>query len=288
MGIVLLIVFALSQRAGRGQSDETSPSDLIREVARRPPVIAGTCGEFHYAAEREHSDLESLVRFGAEAIPAIDAALDSIDQKGQGSEFVDAAGLLLLADARLKGAAAFPRLRELRGDPHFTGYIALDTAAAISLGMTSYVRVVNYYREPFIVDMLRNFRRGGKDECGNPIVFTPKQALDFMILAWEKGDHALLQETLGPIARAGLDSVLIKDGTWDALRTRLWRITLTDQVAVGYRLGRPEGVFDTVFKDGAGKDCGRRHIRFLSPDLAIDNPDIEDLLGLISRCAANE
>ncbi len=131
------------------------------------------------------------------------------------------------------------------------------------------------------------FRQGDND-CGNPIRFTPQQALDFMIVAWEKGDRALLKETLGPNARAALDSLLIKDGTWDALRTRLWNITLTDQVAVGYRLGGPDGVFDTAFKDGAGKDCGRRHISFLSPDLAIDDPDIEDLLSLISRCAANE
>ena len=287
LGIMLLIAFVLSQRAGKGQSAEKSPSDLIREMAQRPPVIAGSCGEFYHAAERDHADLESLVLFGASAIPVVEAALDSIDQKGQDSEFKNIGSSLLIADARLKGAAAFPRLREMRGDPRFAENIALDTAAAISLGLTSYVRVVSYYRQWITADTLRGLRRSGNDACSSPL--TPQQALDFMILAWEKGDRALLEESLGPNARAALDSLLReKDGVWDYMRTRLWRITLTDKVAVGYRFGGPDGVFDIVFKDGAGKDCGRRRIRFLSPDLEIDNPDIEDLLSLISHCAANE
>ena len=305
----MLFVFALSQPAGKGQSAEKSPADLILQAARRPPVIAGSCGEFYHAAEQNNADLESLVRFGAVAIPAVDAALDSIDEKSRDSEFENISGLLLIADARLKGAAAFPMLREMRGDPRFAENIALDTAAAISLGLTSYVRVVSYYRQWITADTLRGLRRDHDGACSSP--FTPQQALDFMILSWEKGDRALLKETLGPNARAALDSLISKDGTWDPLRTRLWHMTLTDKVAVGYRFdgaasgaeqfgtlpgGKPGQVeyyrgnreFDTVFKDGAGKDCGRRRIRFLSPDLTIDTPDIEDLLGLISRCAANE
>jgi hypothetical protein len=75
-GIVLLIVFALSQRGGKGQSAEKSPSGLILDAAHRPPVISGSCGEFHAADEQNKSDLESLVRFGAGAIPAVEAALD--------------------------------------------------------------------------------------------------------------------------------------------------------------------------------------------------------------------
>jgi hypothetical protein len=205
--------------------------------------------------------------------------------------------LLIMADARLKGAAAFPRLRQMRGDPHFTEATALDPAAALSLGLMSYVRVITYYRTLlFTEDRLSDLRRGGNYACSiSPIPFRPEQALDFMIFAWETGDRALLKETLGPNARAGLDS-LLHDETWDALRTRLWHITLTGKVAVGYRFeGKGSGsfyrgdrAFDTVFKDGAGKDCGRRRIRFLSPDLVIDTPDIEDLLGLISHCAANQ
>lgn len=255
-------------------------------MAQRPPVVAGSCGEFHYAAEQRESDLDSLVRLGASAIPVVDAALDSIGEKGEGSGFLNIGDSLLIADARLKGAAAFPMLREMRGDPRFAENIALDNAAAISLGLTSYVRVVSYYRQWITADTLRGLRRDHDGACSSP--FTPQQALDFMILSWEKGDRALLKETLGPNARAALDALLIKDGTWDALRTRLWNITLTDKVAVGYRLGGPDGAFDTAFKDGAGKDCGRCHISFLNPDLAIDNPDIEDLLSLISRCAANQ
>ncbi len=96
--IVLLIVLVLSPRAGKGQSVEKSPAELIHEMAQRPPVVEA-CGEFYRAAERDQADLESLVGFGASTIPAVDAALDSIDEKGQGSEFVNIGGLLLLADA---------------------------------------------------------------------------------------------------------------------------------------------------------------------------------------------
>jgi hypothetical protein len=309
LGIVLLAASGLSQGDGSGQNRAQSPSDLILDATRRPPIIAGSCGEFYAAAERNKSDLESLVRFGAEAIPAVDAALDSIDEKGHDSEFDNIGSFLLIADARLKGAAAFPRLRQMRGHPRFAKDSALDYAAALSLGLTSYVRAVNFYKLLSNADVLRDLRRGGNEACSSP--FRPEQALDFMILAWEKGDRALLKETLGPNARAGLDSLLQKDGTWDALRTRLWHITLTDKVAVGYLFDGPSSgselfgtlpdwkpgqvefyrgnrELDTIFKDGSGKDCGRSRIRFLSPALMIDNPDIEDLLSLISRCAANE
>jgi hypothetical protein len=303
-GIVLLIVSMLSQRGGKGQSSEQSPSDLIRDKAHRPVVVAGSCGDFHGAAVQNSSDLQSMVRFRASAIPAIDAALDSIDKKGRDSEFNNIGSFLLIADARLKGAAAFPELRQMRGNPRFTEDIALDAATALSLGLTSYVRVVSYYRELFTVDMLRDLRRGGDDACSSG--FTPQQALDFMILAWEKGDRAMLEESLGPTARAALDSLLKKDTSWDAMRSRLWHIALTNKTAVGYRFNDPgytplpyqrsaevtphpeNPELDTFFKDGAGKDCGRLRIRFLSPDLVIDNADIGGLLSLISRCAENE
>jgi hypothetical protein len=240
----------------------------------------------------------------------LDAALDSIEETGHLSEFGNIGSLLLIADARLKGAAAFPRLQQMRGDPRFALDSTLDYAAALSLGLTSYVRAVNYYKLESNANILRDLRRGGNTCSASPVPLRPEQALDFMILAWEKGDRALLKETLGPKARAALDS-LLHDETWDALRTRLWHLTLTDKVAVGYRFENPgsgselfgtlpewqpgqvefyrgDRAFDTVFKDGAGKDCGRRRIRFLSPDLVIDTPDIEDLLSLISRCAANQ
>ncbi len=45
---------------------------------------------------------------------------------------------------------------------------------------------------------------------------------------------------------------------------------------------------DTFFKDGSGKDCGQRRIQFRSPDFAIDNSDIAELLRVISHCAANK
>jgi hypothetical protein len=56
-----------------------------------------------------------------------------------------------------------------------------------------------------------------------------------------------------------------------------------------YHYPRIEDVeLDTTFKDGSGKDCGRRRIKFHSPDFGLDSNNITDLLRVISHCAANK
>src|ERR1700733_674341 len=61
-----------------------TPPDLVCPVTAWRKLVAAANFTL---AERNKSNLESLVRFGAEAIPAVDAALDSIDEKGRDSEF---------------------------------------------------------------------------------------------------------------------------------------------------------------------------------------------------------
>lgn len=263
--------------------------------------MAGTCGSFGMSAEKERAAARSLVRSGRAAIPEIDAALDSIREKGIYSPSSAKAKWLLYAYAKIEGPAAFPRLQQLRGDPSFRFLdSALDIASALSLGQTSYV--TSWRREP------------SYDPCIAP---TPRDALDQLVLGWEKDNRALLENSLGPEATAALNA-LLEGGSWDLMRSRLWHVRKSDEAAVGYRFDAPapwsepavtlalpnptitltlqhaaNREIDTSFKDVSGKDCGTFRLRLLDPQpttgssYLINNSDLGTLLELISRCAAN-
>ena len=275
-----------------GQTKEQSASDLIKYLTyqtNRPEVVAVSCGVFATMDAENRAAAQSLVKLGASAIPDLEAAFDSIEQRGGASKSGYNAGWLLLSYAKIKGPAAFPRLRKMRGDPNFAFLdSSVDIAAALSLGVTSYA---SGWRQP-----------AQEGVCTGP---DPRKIFDRLILAWENNDREALEKNLGSSASAALDA-LLKGRSWDALRAQLWRAKPSDKIAVGYRFdvpGRwstpvetledPDGAawriedldIDALFKDGSGKDCGRARIQFRSPDFEIDNSDIGDLLRLISRCA---
>ena len=239
----------------------------------------------------------SLVSLGASAIPNIEEALDSIEKFGKRSEFAINAGLLLDAYARIKTQTAYSRLRRMIENPelHFLG-IRLDSSVARAFGLTSYV---SGYRAPMRIVHCR-----GEE---------PRDALDHLILAWERNDRALLESSLGPNAKVALDS-LLAGRTWEDMRTELWRGKSGPGVALGYRFaisGRwsePEirieddrnsagAVYmtvnpelDTLFRNVSGDDCGRRQVKFLnakgvSSMYLVDNSDLRDLLSLLASCA---
>lgn len=263
--------------------------------------MAGTCGSFGIAAEKGRSVAVSLARSGRSAIPGIDTALDTIKEKGLQSPSSGNANWLLYAYATIEGPEAFQRLQQLRGDPSFRFLdSAIDIASALALGQTSYV--TSWRREP------------SYDPCVSP---TPRDALDQLVLAWEKDDHALLENSLGPEAAAALNELLGSKG-WGAMRSQFWHAETSDRTAVGYRFDSParwaepavtlappqptitlslrhvaSNEVNTFFKDASGKDCGSFRIRLLDPQprsgqsYLIDNSDIGALLELISACAAN-
>jgi hypothetical protein len=195
----LLFAFLASGLQGRGssQAQQESPRDLVMFLtcqSDRPgkaPFLMGisSCG----SATADYSAAKSLARWGTAAIPDIEAALNSIEQHGESSEFALGAEWLLAAYAQIQGSAAYPRLRRMMRDPAL-GFlrIDLDGAAAISLGLTSYL---SSSREP-----ARMFHclRGPQ----------PRDALDQLILAWQRDDRSWLEGSLGPAARAALDSLL--------------------------------------------------------------------------------
>ena len=302
--ILLLILMSLLWRGSvTGQTPDQSLTDLINHADRRPErvwgIMVGTCGSFGIEAEKERTDARSRVKSGASAILDINAVFDLIERRGKDSELGYNPAWLLYAFAKIEGPEAFPRLREMRGDPSFNFLdAAVDGSAALSLGITSYVS---------------GWRQSVGAWCRSP---EPRDALDQLILAWEKGDRALLEGALGPHARTALSS-LLKERTWDAIRAQFWYAKPSDRLAVGYRLDLqgpwsepPEPLedppgdveyigkldLDVLFKDGSGKDCGSRRIVFLAPgfefsndpSFLIDNSNLGDILRLVSFCAANE
>jgi len=245
---------------------------------------------------------QRLAGLGESAISSIERELDVIEQdagrRRYGSRWLE------LAYARIRGRAAYPRLRRIEGDAmQGLGRPNLDDAIALSLCLTSYVSDSR--------SGIRRFRCARSPE--------PRDALDQLILAWEKNDRSMLDASLSPRARGAL-TALLKASTWEAMRSEHWRGKSGDALAVGYRFGisgrwaepdetleqerRPGDAavlsqqrdfrLDTFFKDKSGEDCGKHSVSFVtstvgaekeSPGYLVDNSDLGDLLGTIASCA---
>lgn len=241
-----------------------------------------------------------LVAFGNSAVPSIEEAFDSLRERGELSPFKVNAFWLLYAYARIKGPGAFPELRTmlLNTKTRFLGE-SLDGSISLALGLTSYLSTA---RLPV------NFLRCTGEE--------PRDNLDRLILAWERGDETGVEAALGPEAKASLAAVL-RNKSWRILRSELGPKDGDDTAAMGYRFDstaqwadpddplleetannfRPqmgEFVIQTRFKNGLGRDCGKFQVRFLgsgfvaSPEYFVDNPDIADLLRGVADCATQQ
>jgi len=243
------------------------------------------------------------VRLGGSAVPSIEEAIDSIEERGRESEFSLNSGWLLYAYAKIKGPAAYPRLKRMVGRPNL-GFLAysLDTSIALSLALTSYVD---------------SFRVPAKIVCRTK---EPRDALDQVILAWERNDRRSFEAVLGPSAKVGLRSFL-GGRTWTATRVSLWHGRPGGSVAVGYTFesggswAEPEETLSeavpvnttsvdiskfpvnpeipTAFTNSSGRDCGTYRVEFLSSRdemgrlaYLLNNPDLGDLVRLITSCAA--
>jgi hypothetical protein len=282
---------------------ERSPSDWIRFLTyqsddRRGKPYLFQCGQVN----ADRAAARSLAKLGSSAIPDIERALDSLEERGARSEFSLNAGWLPLAYARIEGQAGIPRLRRLIGNPKLEGVlprVVVDWALALALGLTSMVSDSRGY-----IDVVCRAEQ-------------PRDALDRLILAWEKNDRAKFVAALGPEARAQLHNA-IKGSTWQAWRTNLWPRKGAKGAAVGYRfhtsgkwadpeetLGEPRDNEDlsprtarpdleTQFTDRDGQDCGKLRVSFVnveldsagSPLYRVNSSDITQLLRLIGACAS--
>lgn len=305
-----LLIWLLSSN-GSSQTQGMSSSDLIRSLVHRSERtensrrLVFSCGE----TEEDREDLaaaKSLVKIGAPAVPDLERTLDAIEGEGEPSEFTANAGLILAAYAEIKGADAYPRLRSMVDNPKLA-FIesALDSAIALSLGLTSYV---SYRPSTLIPD-------GPSGSCG---VLEPRHDLDQLIIAWAAGSASLFRSSLGPDATTALNA-LLNGRDWAEVRAEFWHSRPGAGLAVGYRLdvsgrwaeptmgfaekrenaaltnsARPE--IDTFFRTGAGGDCGTYRIKFLREpvqagfplpaEYVVDNTDLAGLLRLIADCAS--
>ena len=298
-GMFGLLAMSISTSA----AEEKSPSELIRFLtyqSDRPgkeTTLLGlrSCG----TTPPDLAATRSLVEFGVSAIPDLERALSSIEKRGERSEFAFNGGWLLLAYAKINGPAAYPRLQRMIDNPKFAFLeIDLDRAVALSLAITSYVS------GSLVPVRILHCSRGEE----------PRDALDQLILAWERNDRPWLEASLGPSAKAALSS-LLESKAWGSLRNKLWRGTSDHRVGVGYRFetsgpwaepeetleweksqDAPSGTafqFDARLKNRFGTDCGRQRVRFLKAPAGnggtlgylVDNVDLGELLRSIASCA---
>lgn len=233
-------------------------------------------------------------------MPEIDNAITSVEQDGIRSRFAPNAGWLLYAFAKIKGTAAYPRLRGLVGEPKL-GFLqdALRNSISVALSLTSYV------------DSARPPQRA---LCRDA---EPRDALTQLIFAWETSDLQRLQSSLGTDAERALD-LLLKGTNWGTFRARVSHNKAEGGV-IGYRLAgsgswfEPEGAsdaeatkphaggmsglfeIDTLFKDRSGNICGDRRLKFREVSVQgthfvkylVDNPDLADVLSLVASCSTD-
>lgn len=291
--------------SGTSEAQNRSPSDLIEILTNspdRPGIDAESMGLFSCGQRSAARAVAmSLARLGDAALPAIERELDA--SQSLTHEFRDRSIWLQLAYARIRGRAAYPRLRRLEADPSLgPDRRNLDSPIALALNLTSYVSD----SRPLAKAIRCN--RGPE----------PRDPLDQLILAWQKGNRPWLESSLGPIGKTALYA-LLADKTWESMRAELWHDVTDGGVAIGYRFetsgewSEPEETLgeggssggnaavnletpfelETLFTGRSGAECGRTRIRFIrtgggeSPGrYAVDAADLRELLVLIASCAA--
>jgi hypothetical protein len=212
LGAVLLFVFLgpPASASGDGQAQpEAQPqsaSELIRFLtyqSSRPYDAAFSCGAVYSEGLESERAARSLVRLRAASMPDLEEALDLLEKRGAASVDFPNAGWLLFVYAKISGSAGYPRLHRMTRNPDLAALrTGLDHSIAVSLGLTSYVSGVT---EP-----VKNYFT-----CYRPE--EPREALDKVILAWERNDSEWLEKNLGLRAKAVLSSML-KGRSWADVR----------------------------------------------------------------------
>lgn len=273
-----------------------SPSQLVKFVTyqNRSEFFDGTFNCVATGAQkRDREAIERLVSLGERSVPALEEEFRAISKKGANGRYTSNAALLMGAYASIRGTRAFPLLREMELSQQFSfATVSLDGAIAVTLGLTSYVSVA---QPPLRVLVA----------CEGP---QPRYALGQMIAGWQRGDRLWFETSLGETAAR---TVAVKDDEeWQALRSSFWQDV--PNAAIGYKFQLPGGDpstpakltrlpneeknldLDTAFYDRNGRTCGNMTINFrrgATPTppgylgYIVDNPNIADVLQLISACA---
>ena len=298
LAILLLVIGLGATNRANGQLQNEPPSKLIKfltyqsgRALKSSDGILGCGVDEEGLADRK--TVQSLVAMGTAAIPALEEALDSIEEEGQRSVFAVNVRWLLYSYARIQGAQAFPRFRRMADNPK-SDFLRfwLDDAIGLSFQLTAYVS-----QQP-----PRMYRCRGAQ---------PRDALNELILAWETDDRPLLEGSLGPRAKTALRS-LLQGRTWGTMRAELWHAASGTGVGMGYRFEIPKGwsdpemmleklvlrgisednpELDTQFVNRSGVGCGLQTVTFIKlpppvhQNYQVDNSDLGSLLRLLSACA---
>lgn len=244
---------------------------------------------------------------GDAALPAIAKGLDVLLER-QDPRNLCGAEWFLYAFARIRGAAAYPRLTELLVSPQLRPLNRqIENAMVVSLGLTSLVSALDVPgQEPG--DTLAALAFAKADGYR-----VPQSSLDLFLLGWIQGRDGLIEESLSPVAREGFRR-LRSSPAWDGLRYPAALDERRSILGVGYKLSLPGGMVDLPGVNSLrlnephsrnisgraefysnGKSCGEHTLHFLdvagssqSPGLkwhfVIDNSDIEALLNSLKKC----
>ena len=290
---------------GKSQTADLSAAEIIRFLTDPTGESTVLNKNGVRSNEVDRGAANSLVALGAAAIPGLDEALDLIEQREQPTRVAPSSKWLLFAYARIRGPAAYKRLRAMADNPTLR-YLRgdIDQSLAIALGLTSYISA-SRIADPFVC-------------CGS---MEPRNALDQLILAWLQGNRSEVEDALGARARLALGSLLTRH-SWLDLHTEIWHGASSSGLALGYRFddsgdwSQPDETLDqtlyarrhsvnlgqfpvhpdilTHFVGISGLSCGSLDIEFVrvpkSPDgllskYVVDDPDLRGLLRTITECA---
>src|ERR1700683_219887 len=123
-GLVLALGTAIAAGGALSQAVGKFPADIIRLLTYQsgrkldPSLALGfTCGSLGTEIAENRAMAKSLVELGRSATPDLAKALDSVDARGDRSEYFINSAWLIYAYARIEGSAAYPRLWKMVGNP---------------------------------------------------------------------------------------------------------------------------------------------------------------------------
>jgi hypothetical protein len=279
--------------------DRLSPSQLVKFVTyeNRSEVFDPTLNCVATGpAKRDQEAIARLVSLGERSVPALEEEFSAISKKGDNAKYSKNTQRLLYAYARIRGARAFPLLRDMELSQHFSfATVSLDGAIAVALGLTSYLSIARPPLRALVSCQVQQ----------------PRDALDQMTVSWERGDRLWFETSLGETAAHAVTAK--DDNEWQAFRRVFWRDA--PNAAIGYKFNAPGSLsepsmlipiqargtneeekldLDTAFFDRNGRTCGHITIKFVQEAnpkppgylrYVVDNPNVADVLQLISACA---
>lgn len=301
---MIILTLLLSIAALPAPATPLQESQSVEELVRLLTKPRGVCTTTNFTFRTEKRAALALVAMGNASRAHLERAIDELDAGGSSNPC--GVEWLLYTYARVRGAAAYPRLMKMLENPRLSHLNReIEIAMAGSLDLTSVITSRDKPGELY----------GQTQQLGGlPSAVIPQQALDRLVLGLLTGDRKLIVDVLTSSARESFDK-FTKMHTWEGVRRRFLPSQQDSLLVVAYRLFlstgpaeplRPDFHFDpepppsrltgTVefYRDGI--ICGKHSLNFedIHPrgqqttfpewKYAISNSDIEALLANVGAC----